>query len=143
MKLLETTLTQIKMKDALFFHCVPLAQVQNVSIALVKSGRIRIPHGYLKFLSYSDGLVFNGIEFFSCATHERAGTVFAQPELLDYQTKYATGRFFAKRLVIGRGVEFLITYNGDTKCYELVNRDAMTVMLKLPRFEDLLYQLLG
>ena len=143
MILLQTILNQIKLKDALFFHSVPLSQVQNVSIALVKAGRIRIPRDYLKFLGYSDGLSFQGIELFSCAPHERAGTVFNHPELLEYQTKYALGHFFAKRLVLGRGTEFLIAYNNDTKCYEVINRDALIVMLKFPRFEDLLYQILN
>lgn len=139
MTLLSMLLSQLKMKEALFFPKATLTEAQACSISLVKAGFGRIPRGYLNFLSYSDGLSFNGVEFFACGVHERAGTVFNHPDLLEYQTKYAKGRFFSKRLVLGRASESLICYNALAHCYELVNRESLLVMLKFPRFEDILY----
>ena len=142
MILMQTLLNQLKMKDALLFHSVTLTEAQAISISLVKAGFIRIPRGYLRFLSFSDGLAWNGVELFACIPHERAGTVFNQPDLLEYQTKYARGRFFAHRLILGRALESLICYDADNKCYELLNRDTLNTMLKFPRFEDMLYYLI-
>lgn len=141
MILLSTLLLQLKMKNALVFPGVSLTEAQAISILLVKSGFPRIPRGYLSFLEQSDGLQYEGMEFFSCGTHERAGTVFDQPTLEGYQTKYATGRFFASRLVLGRATECLVCYNAENKCYELVQRDCLQVMLKFPRFMDVFYHL--
>ena len=132
---------QAKMKDALLFHSATLTEAQAVSIALVKAGFPRIPRDYLKFWELSDGLLLDGLELFSCGIHERAGTVFNQPEILPYQTKYASGKFFSKRLILGRTTELLICYNAQNRCYELLNRNNLSVTLKFPRFEDLLYQL--
>ena len=142
MILLSTMLTQLKIKGALVFPPVSLTEAQAVSILLVKGGFPRIPRGYLSFLSQSDGLQYEGIEFFSCLTRERAGTVFNQPTLEGYQSKYATGRFFSSRLVLGRATECLICYNADSKCYELIQRDGLQVMLKFPRFTDIFYHLI-
>jgi len=143
MILLKTLINQLKIKNALLFHGATLSEGQAASIALVKAGFTRIPRGYLNFLNLSDGLAWNGLELFACGTHERAGTVFDQPTLVDYQNKYAKGHFFAKRLVLGRGLEYLVCYNATNHCYELVDRDSLTPMLKLPRFEDLLFQIIS
>ena len=142
MTLLQALLTQAKMQDALLFRSATLAEAQSLSIALVKAGFPRIPRDYLKFLELSDGLLWNELELFSCGTHERAGTVFNQPEILNYQTKYAVGQFFSKRLVLGRSTECLVCYEAQNRCYELIDRNSLSVMLKFPRFEDLLYQVM-
>lgn len=142
MILLNSLLNQFKMKNALLFRGASLTEVQSVSISLVKAKFERIPRGYLKFLNLSDGMVWQDLELFGCVPHERAGTVFDQPDLLDYQTKYAQGHFFARRLILGRALESLICYNGETRCYELINRDSLLTTLQLPRFEDLLYQIM-
>lgn len=143
MILLNALINQLRMKDALLFRSANLTEAQAVSIGLVKAGFGRIPRGYLKFLNLSDGLVWQDLELFGCASHERAGTVFDQQNLLTYQSKYAQGRFFARRLVLGRLTEALICYNSENQCYELVNRDSLMIMLKFPRFEDILYQVIA
>ena len=143
MILIPALLTQLKMKGALVFPAATLTEAQAISILLVKSGFPRIPRGYLTFLEQSDGFQFEDVELFSCANHERAGTVFNQPTLEGYQTKYAKGNFFSSRLVLGRALESLVCYNAQNKCYELVDRDSLQVVLKFPRFVDMFYHLFG
>ncbi len=143
MTLLDTVILQLKMKGALLFRAVPLAQAQAASIALVKAGFLRIPRGYLKFLAKTDGLSYGDLELFSCQPNERAGTVFNQPDLLSYHQKYAVGSFWQKRLILGRGAECLLCYDGADKSYQLLARDGLGVVLKFPRFEDLLYYLVN
>ena len=143
MILIPSLLIQLKMNGAQVFPGATLTEVQAVSILLVKAGFPRIPRGYLTFLEQSDGFQFADVELFSCGNHERAGTVFNQPTLEGYQTKYAKGKFFASRLVLGRALESLICYNAQSKCYELIHRDSLQVMLKFPRFVDIFYHLFG
>lgn len=141
MMMLSALLVQLKMKGALVFPPVPLSSAQAVSILLVKAGRPRLPRGYLMFLEQSDGLQYEDLEFFACAAHDRAGTVFDQPTLESYQTKYADNPFFAHRLVLGRATESLICYHAEHKYYELIHRDGLQVVLKFPRFMDVFYYL--
>lgn len=141
MILIPALLTQLKIKGAAVFPPATLTQAQAVSILLVKAGFPRIPRGYLSFVEQSDGVQFEDIELFSCGNYERAGTVFNQPSLEAYQTKYAKGKFFATRLVLGRATECLICYNAQNKCYEVIARDDLQVILKFPRFVDLFYYL--
>ena len=142
MILLQTILNQLKMKGAQLFRSITLNEGQAASIAMIKSGFIKIPRGYLNFLNLTDGLIWKNVEFFSCGQHERAGTVFNQPTLLEYHTKYAQGYFFKHRLVLGYGLERLFCYNAIDRSYEWVDRDSLEVILRLPRFEDLLYQII-
>ena len=141
MILLKVLLENLKIKDATFFHRATVGEVQALSINLVRSGFIRVPRGYLNFLSLSDGLVWNGLELFSCGQHERSGTVFSQPDLFSYQTKYGLGQFFSKYLVLGRAPEYLICYVSTDKSYHLIDRWHLKTVLKFPRFSDLLYYL--
>ncbi|MBQ4471643.1 MAG: hypothetical protein II942_00130 [Alphaproteobacteria bacterium] len=142
MILLKTLMGQLRLRDALFFGGAPVNRVQSVSIALVRGGYPRIPRGYLNFLGYSDGLVWNGIELFSCSVHERAGTVFTQQDLLSYQEKYGLKKVFSKYLILGRSTEILICYDSMGKSYVLLDRSSLQTILKFPRFEDLLYHLI-
>jgi len=142
MMMLSSLLMQIKMKGALVFPPVALSSAQAVSIMLVKANHPRVPRGYLMFLEQSDGLQYDGLEFFSCAAHDRAGTVFEQPTLEAYQTKYADNPFFAHRLVLGRTMESLVCYHAQNKYYELIHRDGLQVILKFPRFMDVFYYLI-
>ena len=142
MSLIPALIMQLKVKGAMVFPGASLGEIQSTSIVLVKAGFPRIPRDYLAFLEQSDGLQFEGVEFFSCLSHERAGTVFNQPTLESYQTKYAKGRFFATRLVLGRATECLICYNATDKCYELVQRDGLQVVSKFSEFKDVIYSLM-
>ena len=142
MILLKTLLEQLKLKDALFFSGVSVAQVQAMSINLIRVGYPRIPRGYLNFLGFSDGLVWNGLELFSCGHHVRAGTVFDQPDIFSYQEKYALGKIFSKYLILGRTTEILICYDTLKHNYLLLDRSSLKVILKFPRFEDSLYYLI-
>ena len=142
MILLKTLVEQFKLRDALCFHGASLSQIQNISINLVKSGYPRVPRGYLNFLAMSDGLMWNGLELFSCAAHDRAGTVFTQPELLNYQEKYGLKKVFSKYLILGRYTECLICYDSVGRSYVLIDRTSLLTILKFPRFEDLLYALI-
>lgn len=143
MILLQTLVNQLKTKETVFFPAVGLNQAQSASVALVKAGRVRIPRGYLNFLTLTDGFACGDLEFFSCSSHERAGTVFDHPSLMGYHKQYATARFFAKRLVLGRCSEGLICYNAQNNTYELLDRNALLPIVALPRFEDMLYHLLN
>ena len=86
--------------------------------------------------------MYNVLECFCAGTHERSETVFNQPELLPYQEKYAVGKIFSKRLILGRKGEIWICYDTSCRCYLLLDRWSLETILQFPRFEDLLYYLL-
>ena len=142
MSLMQSLCDQLKLKNALLFPRTPMPQIQTTSINLVKAGFQRLPHGYIPFLQLADGLAWNGVELFSCAPHERAGTVFAQPDLLEYQQKYGLGKAFHDYLILGRATECLICYNGIEKNYQLLDRNTLRPILKFPRFQDVLYHII-
>ena len=142
MSLMQSLCEQLKLKNALLFPRASMPQIQTLSINLVKAGFTRIPHGYMTFLQVADGLTWNGVELFSCVPHERAGTVFAQPDLLDYQQKHGLGKAFKDYLILGRATECLICYHNIEKNYQLLDRNTLCVILKFPRFQDVLYHII-
>ena len=83
---LNTILNNMYKNYALVFPPVEIMEIQRTSISLVKQGAVQIPNDYIQFLSITDGLNWNGVEFFSIHEHERKDCVFPTIQLLPYQS---------------------------------------------------------
>lgn len=136
---LNTVLNNMYQMYALIFSPAEIMDIQRTSIFLVKKGLVQIPNDYIQFLSITDGLNWNGIEFFSIHEHERKDCVFSNFQLLSYQSTQNLKPLFLKSLILGIAPEQLILYEATKKEYVIVDRYTFAPVIKLPRFVDVLY----
>ena len=135
----NTLLNGMYQNYASVFSPVGLMDIQRVSIQLVKQGLVQFPNDYIQFLEITDGLSWNGLEFFSIHEHERKDCVFPNIQLLSYQATQNLKSMFPKSLVLGMAPEHLILYEAPQKEYTIVDRYTYAPVIKLPRLADVLY----
>ena len=136
---LNTILNNMYQTYALVFPSATIMDIQRTSISLVKQGLVQIPSDYIQFLSMTDGLNWNGVEFLSIHEHERKDCVFPTLQLQPYQATQNLKSLFPKSLILGIAPEHLILYEAPKKEYIIINRYTYTPVVKLPRFADVLY----
>ena len=136
---LNTILNNMYQTYALVFPPAKIMDIQRTSIQLVKQGLIQIPNDYIQFLSVTDGLNWNGVEFFSINEHERKDSVFPNLLLFPYQSSQNLKSVYPKSLILGFAPEHFILYEASKKEYIVVDRYTFAPIVKLPRFADVLY----
>ena len=136
---LNTVLNNMYQTYAMVFPPAQIMDIQRTSISLVKQGLIQIPNDYIQFLTMTDGLNWNGVEFFSIHEHERKDCVFPSFQLMPYQSSQNLKSLFPKSLILGFAPEHLILYEASKKEYVVIDRYTFTPVAKLPRFADVLY----
>ncbi len=136
---LNTILNNMYQNYAVIFPAANIMDIQRTSISLVKQGFVQIPNDYIQFLSTTDGLNWNGVEFFSIHEQERKDCVFPSLQLMPYQTTQNLKALFPKSLILGMAPEQLILYEAPQKEYTIINRYTFNRVVQLPRFADVLY----
>ena len=136
---INTILNNMYQSYAMVFPAASLMEIQRTSIALVKQGFVQIPTDYIQFLGITDGLTWNGLEFFSIHEHERKDCVFPGLQLLAYQSTQKINSLFPKSLILGFAPEQFILYEAPKKEYVIIDRYTYEPVARLPRFADVLY----
>lgn len=96
----------------------------------------RIPHEYTAFLQLTDGMIFNGIEFFGTTKHPRRGYIF--PDLKTINLAYARYSFFKNKIILGHASETLLIYDDGTKKYSIADRINLRPLNEVNSFKKLL-----
>ncbi len=139
MKLLKQLLKRMYHDYAVMFPGVEMVKVQQASVVLRKADLPQIPMDYATFLTMTDGLSWCGLELYSLNEHERDNGAFKHTGLLQSYEEQAQNPLLKKKLVIGQAPEELIVYYGAQNEYQILDRYSYRVILKLPRFFDVLY----
>ena len=139
MKLLKQLLKRMYHDYAVMFPGVDMIKIQQASVVLRKADLPQIPLDYATFLTMTDGLSWCGLELYSLTEHERDNVAFKHIGLLQSYEEQAQNPLLKKKLVIGQAPEELIVYYGGQNEYQILDRYTYRVILKLPRFFDVLY----
>ena len=97
-----------------------------------------IPDGYYEFLSITDGLICNGLEFFGAAPHERLEKRYTFPDVESVNIRFMKYNFFAKKVIIGQISEGLIYYDHKNRCYAISDRINLRSHTEINTFSELL-----
>ncbi|MBR5130368.1 MAG: hypothetical protein IKV03_04005 [Alphaproteobacteria bacterium] len=139
MKLLKQLLKRMYHDYAVMFSGIDAKQAQQASVLLRKSGVPQIPTDYIVFLTLTDGLSWNGLELYSLSEHERDNGSFKYVGLLQSFDEQSQNPLLKNKLILGQAPEELIAYYPVQNEYQILDRYTYQVILKLPRFFDVLY----
>lgn len=102
-----------------------------------------IPEEYLQFLKLSNGLSYNGIEFFGTINHYREEKKYTFPDLIATNMHYEGYAFFNNKIIIGRISENLMFYDKITENYAIADRLTLRSRREVTSFGELLDIFLG
>lgn len=114
------------------------ADIQKVNYTMRKLGFCEIPPEYRLFLGTTDGLSYNGIEFFGTRSHYREKKAYTFPDLAASTKHYQEYLFFKNKIVIGRVSESLIFYDGVNALYAVADRLTLRSRRECSSFDELL-----
>lgn len=139
MAVLKQLLKKMYHDYAVMFQGVDIKEVQKTSVSLVKAGVPQIPVDYAEFLSLTDGAAWNGLDLFSLSEHDRNEGAFKHTGIVQHYQTQLENPLLKKKLVLGTSPEELIVYYAPQSEYQILDRHNYKVIIKLPRFLDVLY----
>ncbi len=117
-----------------FFEPAVERNLNKINIELTNRNFAPIPDEYRNFLKLTDGLIFNGIEFYGCMPHYREEKEYTFPNLITVNEYYLSYDYFIRKLVIGRISENLLLYNDAEKVYTITDRINLRPILECESF---------
>lgn len=114
-----------KFPDCITFTPCAESEISKASSLLAASGFCALPEEYKEFLKLSDGLSYNGLEFFGIQNHNRTLKKYTFPDIAASTFHYKGYAFFKRKLVIGRISEALICYDKNSDDYIIVDRVSL------------------
>ncbi len=139
MILLKRLLSKIYRVGAVMF---PAAKEDDVRMLRMTLGRHKLPSlpmDYVQFLNLTDGMLWNGMQFYGVHSHARDNLGYTFPSILEVNMDYLTRKRNRNFLILGEVDEDLIVYAHKEKTYQLVDKMDLQAELNLPRFFDVLY----
>lgn len=121
-----------------FCTVFPPAEPEEIAAAgnyLVSRGLAAVPAGYAEFLRLSDGMSFDGVEFYGAVPKKRREYTF--PDLKTAGEPYYKYEYFKNKIVIGRLSESIILYNANEDIYALIDRVNLRSRVEWASFEEL------
>ncbi len=114
-----------KFADCITFTPCNESEIAKASALLAASGFCALPEEYKEFLRLSDGLSYNGVEFFGIQNHNRSTKKYTFPDIAASTFHYKGYAFFHHKLVLGRISEALICYDKVSDNYIIVDRVSL------------------
>lgn len=114
-----------KFPDCITFTPCSENEIAKASTLLAASGFCALPEEYKEFLRHTDGLSYNGVEFFGVQSHNRGIKKYTFPDIAASTFHYKGYAFFHRKLVLGRISEALICYDKASEDYTIVDRVSL------------------
>lgn len=143
MKLIRQFLKAMYTDGAVVFPAVPMLTIQKACMELVKNKVPKIPNDYISFLTEVNGLYYQGVYLFGLNEQEREKGAFMHPGIMQNYVRYSKNPTLQGTIVIGLGHEELIAYCAAAKEYRLISNYDFQIILRFPRFIDVLYHYMG
>lgn len=112
--------------------------IRQVSSLLSASGFAPIPPEYKELLKITDGLSYNGIEFFGTRNHNRPEKRYTFPDLAASTFHYEDYDFFKRKTILGRVSESLVFYDKNGDYYAIADRLTLRSRREAPTFAEIL-----
>ena len=139
MRVLVQVLKKIYQDYAIIYPPAEKEEIQLVIGTLIHENAGFLPSDYREFLCLTDGLFWNGIEFFSTREHERDNGAFTHRAILAMQATFYANQNLKGKIILGLAPEEIIAYDSKRREYQLIDRYSYTIFVKFPSLADVLY----
>lgn len=108
--------------------------IEHVEAELTTRGFANIPSDYKVFLKLTNGLTYNGIEFFGTSPHYRPEKDYTFPDIISESKQYINYDFFTQKIIIGRISENILLYDKKNDYYGIVDRTNLRSRIEVETF---------
>ncbi len=112
-------------------------EIETTNTWLLMAKFCAIPEEYEKFLRYSNGCSYNGLNLYGCSSHYRENKNYKYPSLQEVNQNFKDYNFFNNKLVLGNWNESLIYYDKRGNYYALADRINLRSRQEFETFEKL------
>lgn len=130
-------------KGSVSFDGASLDSIKEVDTFFLQNNFSDIPDDYKSFLEYTNGLIYNGIEFFGTQFHHREERNYYFPDIVTINKHYKKYTFFEQKIIIGRLSESIILYDKKAGYFAIVDRIKLRSRTEYEDMEELLEFLMG
>lgn len=121
--------------------CFPPAEEDSCNLIdnyMLEHSFCKIPDEYKIFLKLTNGLIYNGIEFYGTIPHERIEKGYIFPDIIMMCQNYTNYEFFANKIVLGQISESIILYDNKNSAFAVVDRLNLRSRTECNRFAEIL-----
>lgn len=111
--------------------------IERINATLSRNRFAVLPQDYLEFLSQTNGLVSEDLEFYGLEKHEIKNRFFSFPDLIEYNQKMTDDVFMLSKLILGQDSQNLFIYDGTTHSYLICDRISLQAVASFSSFDDL------
>ena len=98
-----------------------------------------LPQDYIALLKETDGLVWNGIEFYGTRANDRENLGYTLPGLIEANLDFANIPMMRGKLLLGRASEELFVYDTADMKYHILDRLDFQVSCSFATFAEAVY----
>jgi len=141
MKIEYQILSFMQRNCALYFagYCDEDANI--IDTVLSEYNFAEIPDDYRRFLTFINGVTFDGLMFFGTKPQERKSKNYIFPSILSVNMEHKDLDFFQNKIIVGRGAEFILIYDKDSSNYKMLNRINLKVKREYDNFINMIVDL--
>lgn len=121
--------------------CFPPAEEDSYTLIdnySLKHNLCKLPDEYKMFLKLTNGLSYDGVEFYGTIPHERIEKGYTFPDIIMMCQNYENYDFFSRKIVIGQISESIILYDDKNSAYAVVDRLNLRSRVECDSFAEIL-----
>lgn len=121
--------------------CFPPAEENSYNLIdeyLLEHNQCKLPDEYKMFLKLTNGMSYDGIEFYGTIPHERIEKSYTFPDIIMMCQNYANYEFFSHKIVIGQISESIILYDNISASFAVVDRLNLRSRVECDSFAKIL-----
>lgn len=116
--------------------------IERINAVLSRHRYAILPPDYLDFLSQTNGLVFEDLEFYGLEKQHIKHRFFSFPDIVEYNQKMTDDAFMLSKLILGQDSQSLFVYDEKTCSYLVCDRISLQIIESFAGFKELTQRIL-
>lgn len=137
--MLNRILTSIQKDGAVFFPPVDERSLRFISSLLASHHFPPLPTDYIALLKQTDGVSWNGVEFYGTRANDRETKGYTLPGIIEANLEFSQTPPMQGKLLLGRAAEELFVYDSVDQQYHIISRMDFKNSCTFPTFSEAFY----
>ena len=120
------------------FSPASAADIEETGAELTARGFSALPAEYERLLSLTNGIIYNGFEFYGTKPRFRGEKNYTFPDIRTVNDGYRSYKFFENKVILGNVSESMMYYDRKNGFFALADRINLRSRVETPTLEELI-----